>query len=62
MEDIKKETENMRLPWKMTTKIKNITEIRQLDTVRDESYRAQQFTVWVASIAARLTCRLRPTR
>ena len=62
MEDIKKETENMRLPWKMTTKIKNITEKRQLDTVRDESYRAQQFTVWVASIAARLTCRLRPTR
>ena len=38
------------------------TEIRQFDTVREESYRAQQFTVWVASIAARLTCRLRPTR
>ena len=62
MEDIKKETENMRLLWKVTTKIKNITEIRQLDTVRDESYRAQQFTVWVVSIAVRLTCRLRPTR
>ncbi|WP_019968855.1 hypothetical protein [Segatella maculosa] len=45
MEGIKKETENIRLPWKMTTKIKNITEIRQLDTVRDELYRAQQFTV-----------------
>ena len=40
MEDIKKETKDIRLPWKMTTKIKNITEIRQLDTVRDESYRA----------------------
>ena len=24
------------------------TEIRQLDAARDESYRAQQFTVWVA--------------
>ena len=48
MEDIKKETENMRLPWKMTTKIKNITEIRQLDTVHDESYRAQQFSMRVA--------------
>ena len=45
---LKKETKNIRLPWKMTTKIKNITEIRQLDTVRDESYRAQQFTVRAA--------------
>ena len=36
------------LPWKTTTKIKNITEIRQLDTVRDESYRALQFTVRAA--------------
>ena len=45
---LKKETKNIRLPWKMTTKIKNITEIRQLDTVRDESYRALQFTVWAA--------------
>ena len=48
MEDIKKETKDIRLPWKMTTKIKNITEIRQLDTVRDESYRALQFTVRAA--------------
>ena len=48
MEDIKKETENMRLPWKMTTKIKNITEIRQIDVARDKSYRAQQFTVRAA--------------
>ena len=45
---LKKETKNIRLPWKTTTKIKNITEIRQLDTVRDESYRAHQFTVWAA--------------
>lgn len=48
MEDIKKETKDIRLPWKMTTKIKNITEIRQLDTVRDESYRALQLTVRAA--------------
>ena len=48
MEDIKKETKNIRLPWKMTTKIKNITEIRQFDAVRDESYRALQFTVRAA--------------
>ena len=45
---LKKETKSIRLPWKMTTKIKNITEIRQLDTVRDESYRALQFTVQAA--------------
>ena len=32
----------------MTTKIKNITEIRQLDTVHNESYRALQFTVRAA--------------
>ena len=48
MEDIKKETKDIRLPWKMTTKIKNITEIRQLDTVRDELYRALKLTVWAA--------------
>ena len=48
MEDIKKETEDIRLPWKMTTKIKNITEIRQFDAVRDESYRALQLTVRAA--------------
>ena len=48
MEDIKKETKDIRLPWKMTTKIKNITEIRQLDTVHNESYRALQFTVRAA--------------
>ena len=45
---LKKETKNIRLPWKMTTKIKNITEIRQLNAVRDESYRALQFTVRAA--------------
>ena len=32
----------------MTMKIKNITEIRQLDTVHNESYRALQFTVRAA--------------
>ena len=48
MEDIKKETEDIRLPWKMTTKIKNITEIRQFDAVRDESYCALQLTVRAA--------------
>ena len=45
---LKKETKNIRLPWKTTTKIKNITEIRLLDTVRDESYRALQLTVRAA--------------
>ena len=45
---LKKETKSIRLPWNMTTKIKNITEIRQLDTVHNESYRALQFTVRAA--------------
>ena len=45
---LKKETKNIRLPWKMTTKIKNITEIRQIDATRDESYCALQFTVRAA--------------
>ena len=42
---IQKTRNNSCLPWKMTTKIKNITEIRQIDATRDESYCALQFTV-----------------